>query len=67
MPLYFSQEAHLVGMAIYDGTFSNTLIEGNGLLGQKLLEKGYKIYNPSTYKDENNQSITSLTIDRESK
>lgn len=52
---------------IYDGTFSNTLIEGNGLLGQKLLEKGYKIYNPSTYKDENNQSITSLTIDRESK
>ena len=43
------------------------LIEGNGLLGQKLLEKGYKIYNPSTYKDENNQSITSLTIDRESK
>ena len=52
---------------IYDGTFSKTLIKGNGLLVQKLLDKGYKIYNPSTYKDENNQSITSLTIDRESK
>ena len=52
---------------IYDGTFSKTLLKGNGLLSQKLLEKGYKIYNPSSFKEENNQSITSLTIDRESK
>ena len=52
---------------IYDGTFSKTLIKGNGLLSQKLLEKGYKIYNPSSFKEENNQSITSITIDRESK
>ena len=28
---------------IYDGTFSKTLIKGNGLLVQKLLDKGYKI------------------------
>lgn len=52
---------------IYDGTFSKTLLKGNGLLSQKLLEKGYKIYNPSSFKEENNQSITSITIDRESK
>ena len=52
---------------IYDGTFSKTLLKGNGLLSQKILEKGYKIYNPSSFKEENNQSITSITIDRESK
>ena len=52
---------------IYDGTFSKTLVKSNGLLTQKLLEKGCKIYNPNTFKEENNHSITSLTIDRESK
>lgn len=29
---------------IYDGTFSHTVIEGNGVFAQKLLEYGVKIY-----------------------
>ncbi len=29
---------------VYDGTFSGTLTEGNGLLAQRLLDEGVKVY-----------------------
>ena len=52
---------------IYDGTFSKTLIKGNGLLSDKLLEKGYKLYTPSSFKALKDQSISSLSIDIDAK
>lgn len=36
---------------IYDGTFSHTLIEGNGITSQLFLEKNIKIYNENNFKD----------------
>lgn len=34
---------------IYDGTFSKTLIPGNGILAQMLLQKGIRIYTEESY------------------
>ena len=36
---------------IYDGTFSSTLIEGDGLLVQRLKSEGYKLYTPNSFKE----------------
>jgi len=34
---------------IYDGTFSKTLVAGNGILAQMLLQKGIQIYTEESY------------------
>lgn len=39
---------------IYDGTFSSTLIEGNGILVEMLKKEGMKYLSPSDFLAENN-------------
>ena len=34
---------------IYDGTFSGTLVSGNGVTAQLLCEHGIEVYNEDTY------------------
>jgi uncharacterized protein YbbK (DUF523 family) len=34
---------------IYDGTFSRTLIEGNGLFAELLLKKGFEVFTEETW------------------
>lgn len=36
---------------IYDGTFSHSLIQGNGITSQFFLERNIKIYNENNFKD----------------
>lgn len=36
---------------IYDGTFSHSLIQGNGITSQLFLERNIKIYNENNFKD----------------
>ena len=37
---------------IYDGTFSKTKIQGNGVTAQLLLDNGFEIFNEENFKEE---------------
>lgn len=39
---------------IYDGTFSNNKIEGNGITAELLMKNGIKVYMPDEYFNHNN-------------